>query len=788
MSIQLVKLRPKPEAQGPKDVTERYIKATAKNTDSLFKNAELILENEVKQEDRYNIYFTLSHTKIGRRQQFEKLDVIAFDIDGIITEQILAYHEPIEVALGIDFSKCLVIHSGNGIQVIVKLKKAIKEKTWFKEHKKVYKHWCERINESLEATGLPGSADTTVFDASRLLRFPYTQNRKPIWNPHAEDTKVREATLFNGCLEYCGFEFAPKELAEKLVLTETSKQELKSFGTPDASYIMEECLFMKHLLNNQEDVEEPLWYAGLGISANFNDGNEWSHKISNKHPDYTFEECEEKAEQASQFPRTCQDICDRWDGCKECPHYQKVKTPLQLKSADHIATEHCGFTTITEKGKIVRRYGDLRRYFQKQHPYVNIAELKRIMIWKEGYYTHMTDQEITAFAQARFIPESEAFSERREFLQLVKDYNVRPLTWLTDSETTMGLINCSNGVLEVEKGILHEHDPKYAFQYVLPYEFNSTAECPTWDLLLQNICCGDQNKIDLLEEYLGFILLGGKYSPNVALILSGAGNNGKTTFINAIRKVIGKSNCSDISIKELNRGFSAAGLEGKLVNFCEEEPPECFKETGMFKKATGEGTLRVERKFEQGFEMENRAKIIMTYNEVPRLWDTTEGMQRRLMIVPFDMDLAKNPDKKIENLSEKLDSELSGILNRGLRGLKRFQENGFTKLSETSDIVKEMVHDSDPVHYWMDEFLFYTKDEEDRVSIDQLYQEFQDEMEAGKESHKLSKRGFTKRLRDIGRKKGLEIERLSIDKKVVRGIKGVQIMKDEAGVMPHEHY
>lgn len=781
MSIQIVKLRPKPNAEGPRDVTEIFKSSTARSTQSLFQNIERLID-DIPEEERYNLFFTLSHTKRGSRTGFEMCDVVAFDIDDIALNEILSYHAPIEAALGIDLKKCVVIHSGNGIQILVKIKE-VTDKDWFKKNKEAYKYWCDRINSSLEAEGLPGNADTTVFEAARILRLPLTENRKPIWNPHAEDSKVKKATLFNSVLEDTGF----KVESEEVVARAETKKVVKQIGKPDAEFIMQECAFMKFAMENQEELEEPMWYAALGVAAFFQDEDKIAHEISKNHPDYIFEDCQEKLDQArnNSGARTCEDISSRFDGCKSCPY--NVKTPLQIKSKKHIATAGCGFSTVSPKGRIKRHPEDLRLFFELDTPYKTVEELSSIMVWQDNHFQPMGKTKILAYAKDKYEPISESNTERLEFYHQLRTANVTELSWFTESESTRGKINLMNGALEVKTGELLPHSPKYSFQYILPYEYNANAKCPTWDQLLKNVMDDRQDKIDLLEEYLGFILFGGEYDPNVALILSGSGNNGKTSLLNAIRMVVGQANVSDTPVKSMSQRFGCSNMEGKLVNICEEEGPDCFKDTSNFKKATGSTMIEIEKKFEGKYSMLNRAKLILSFNETPHLSDTTEGMQRRLLILPMTVNLALQPEKRIDNLMDKLKEELPGILNRGLLGLKRMQENkGFSKLAENGSLVRELVHQGDPTQWFWDDFCKLEGD--DPMSMKELFEHFQAEMEAGNERYNLSFRGFAKKIKKITQGTDYFPKMLKISGKTMLGIKGLKYVNGEAGVLPHDQY
>jgi putative DNA primase/helicase len=232
-----------------------------------------------------------------------------------------------------------------------------------------------------------------------------------------------------------------------------------------------------------------------------------------------------------------------------------------------------------------------------------------------------------------------------------------------------------------------------------------------------------------------------------------------------MKLVIGEGNCSAVTVSSLSRQFSSAGLEGKLANFSEEEPISCFKETGELKKITGNSPVFVENKFEKGYTMVNRAKIIMSYNKVPYLGDTSYGMRRRLLIVPCDHNYEELPETKIKDLYTKIQEELPAILNRALTALERLRRRGgFLEVEETASIVTEMVHDSDAVQEWFDYYI--VPDTENNICFKDAYNNFKNEMELGKDSKLISFRGFCKRLRDICREKKIEID---ARKKIIKG-------------------
>ena len=107
-----------------------------------------------------------------------------------------------------------------------------------------------------------------------------------------------------------------------------------------------------------------------------------------------------------------------------------------------------------------------------------------------------------------------------------------------------------------------------------------------------------------------------------------------------LKALIGHGNYSTLSIKQIiNDKFSSADLDGKIANFSEETSPEELSDSGSFKNLTGDGELLAQKKYGDPYSFRNRAKLIMTYNEVPVLKDLSPGMLSRPIIVPWKKDL-----------------------------------------------------------------------------------------------------------------------------------------------------
>lgn len=733
----------------------------------LLTNIDNIID-QIPEDERWNSYYTLAHHKEGNRitKTFIKQDVIAFDIDQMQIDNYESYIPIVCDALNIDVNKTGIVNSGNGLHFLI-LVDEITDVNYFKKYKKAYKNTCTIINDALKAANLEGKADDVVFEPTRVFRLPNTKNIKQKNNQQI----VKKAFIVNANMEKQSLELLePDTITENEVLTDGE------YGKPDQQYILNQCNFLKWIEDNPEEVHEPEWYAMLSITAHFEDDNETSRRLTEAldTPSINKSNKEAKIDQARDRsgPRKCSSISQlpNWGGCRACPHFGKVSSPICLKGPNYIATESLGFT-LKIGNKIIRQYPDLLKFYNKQHSHKSIGSIGSIYVFDKTHYRATNKAEVRNFALEHFVPLAKA-TERSEFYSFVEDSNITSESFM-NNKNNEGLINFKNGVLDIESGELLEHDPEYGFFYCLPFDYDPDAKCPTWDNYVSTITLGRECLQDVLHEYMGYIVRGSDYIFQNALILSGTGKNGKSTFIQIMRELVGSSNTSNTSITALATDkFMVSNLHGKLVNFSEEEPPNCFKETGIFKHITGGTEITAQFKYGQPFEMINKAKIIITYNEMPYLSDTSTGMKRRLLVVPFEYDLEKEHASKVDiHLKSKLNGELSGIFNKALEGWKRLEVNKkFTRSKFIDEQLTELVNNSDPIAAFITEECT-VGNEKEFTTVAALYKSYSDFHLQNYNTKPVTKRNFGNKIKQ----KGFNLSTKRIENKTARCIDSITL-------------
>lgn len=171
-------------------------------------------------------------------------------------------------------------------------------------------------------------------DLSRVLRVPGTCNYKreperPVEIRVLSDPVTLE--VFEGLLGKVEVEVIP--LGSETAVSEVSKALLNN-RTSNFAIIARKsisgtgCNALRHILLNQETIDEPLWYSGLSIAQHCEDGDAAIHKMSHRHPEYDYDTTVRKAAGAK-YPHNCDKFRDLVpELCAGCP--LGVKNPIVL--------------------------------------------------------------------------------------------------------------------------------------------------------------------------------------------------------------------------------------------------------------------------------------------------------------------------------------------------------------------------------------------------------------------------------------------------------------------------
>lgn len=253
--------------------------------------------------------------------------------------------------------------------------------------------------------------------------------------------------------------------------------------------------------------------------------------------------------------------------------------------------------------------------------------------------------------------------------------------------TNKTLINLMNGTLEICKDgrvTLREHNREDYLTYVLDYVFDPQAECPRFHDYLDHVL-PDAEVQQFVSEFIGYCFTKGIKAEKM-LVLLGAGSNGKSVLLEVIERLFGVYNVSNISLSDLtNDPERRTGIEGKMVNISHES--DRGVQPDVLKTLVSGEPIMVRKLYVGSYRITDYAKLITSFNQLPKA-ENTGGFYRRFAIVEFNVTIA---DEEADiDLPNKLATELPGILNWVIAGLRSFLAKGRLVLPEAS--MKSLSH------------------------------------------------------------------------------------------------
>lgn len=281
--------------------------------------------------------------------------------------------------------------------------------------------------------------------------------------------------------------------------------------------------------------------------------------------------------------------------------------------------------------------------------------------------------------------------------------------------------------------------------FYIDVDYNEEAYNKDVDNFLDFIAADNKEVRLVIEEILGHILMTRGFLHKI-YFLAGDGNNGKSTFIEMITKFIGTELTSHIDIDGFKDGTQVSALIGKLVNLADDIDPEYIEKSKTLKTMASGNTISVRPIYSYPINIENIATLLFTCNTIPTFKDKTNGIKRRVEIIPFSNKI-KNPDfDLLEKLST--DEAKSYILNLALQGMTRLIKN---KKHTESEEIKEAIHKYEVETDNVMAFLDYIKDQGSSIDGNSVKEvKMQYEIFCEENGFKPAKTMLTRRLKDFG--------------------------------------
>lgn len=323
----------------------------------------------------------------------------------------------------------------------------------------------------------------------------------------------------------------------------------------------------------------------------------------------------------------------------------------------------------------------------------------QLHIYKDGIYTNGYKEIESDMIQ--YIPNLKKM-QRREVLDYME------LIVEEKEQSDANLIAFNNGIYDLVTGELKPFSTDIVITNKIPWDYNPDAYFELADKTLNKLACDDTAIRALLEECIGYCF----YRRNElgkAFILTGDKNNGKSTFLDIVKTILGDKNISALDLKELGDRFNTSMMFGKMANIGDDIGDDFLQgsQVSIFKKIVTGNRIKAERKGQDPFEFNPFIKLLFSANDIPRMKDKTGAVLRRLVIIPFNARFSKylpdgvtiDPDfdpfikyKLIQKES------IEYLIKLGVEGLKRvITNNEFTKSEKVQGQLDEYEEENNPI-------------------------------------------------------------------------------------------
>ncbi|MFT8820548.1 MAG: phage/plasmid primase, P4 family [Liquorilactobacillus nagelii] len=338
------------------------------------------------------------------------------------------------------------------------------------------------------------------------------------------------------------------------------------------------------------------------------------------------------------------------------------------------------------------------------------------------------------------------------------------------------LVHFKNGTYNLETDQMQKHSPS---DYILNgHNYNlDMKNKPVLTDQWFNESFKDQALF--MKEFIGYMFYH-RYKPfNRFVILQGSGNDGKSTFLNYLRKVIGGENTSNISINDLADSnlarFNTAEMYLKELNYFADISDNFLSESNILKTLTGNDYAKAEFKRQKPFSFRNYAKLIFSANELPPFRDFTNGFERRPVIVKYHFIADFDKHFSMDQIKSEIPCFVYECLRKFKAAINRQKNGDFEGVDalsitpEMESTVSDWLKQNDHIAEFIEEYCEIEPNAwEKNVYVIEAYNRF-----CNQNGYQPSAKKLNERLKKLGVEPSVQKK---IEGNNYRGYKGIKII------------
>jgi putative DNA primase/helicase len=188
-------------------------------------------------------------------------------------------------------------------------------------------------------------------------------------------------------------------------------------------------------------------------------------------------------------------------------------------------------------------------------------------------------------------------------------------------DTHSHLVNFTNGTFDLRGGKFREARASDLMTRMAGCEWEQNATAPRFVQFISEVVGGDENDAHYLRKLAGYILSGDRKEQRLQILI-GDGGDGKSTFIETLKRLMGdyQTTLAATSISAQNTATipnDIAKLAGKRLATISELPQKLHVNTQLVKAMSGGDTMTARFLHKEFFDFQPTAQLVVATNFYP---------------------------------------------------------------------------------------------------------------------------------------------------------------------------
>jgi P4 family phage/plasmid primase-like protien len=281
-------------------------------------------------------------------------------------------------------------------------------------------------------------------------------------------------------------------------------------------------------------------------------------------------------------------------------------------------------------------------------------------------------------------------------------------------------LNTPNGTVDLRTGALHDHDPAAWHTRSTSVPYTPDTDCPTWSAFLSTALSDDPDLVTYMQRLAGCAAIG-EVTHHVLPFLHGAGQNGKTVFLETLSHVLGDyavTAPANFLLRGRDRHETEiARLARARFVVCSEINQGSRFDEAKVKLLTGGDTLTGRFMHRNFFDFRPSHTLFLMGNHRPSVGAGGFAFWRRLRLVPFEHTVAD--EDRIDNLhAVMVEAEGPAILAWIVQGAVDVANWGLEEPAAVTEATREYAESEDTVQRFIDEETLPAHDDHKETAAD----------------------------------------------------------------------